>query len=137
MKWSQAKKKFESSLASCVQNRLRVHITKYRETSNLELGKGWITLDGKEVVSVMIPSFYSSNFSFRTNTMNFGEAIKSYINMNINEIKESKDELINSFMFLDKRIGKRSMQNINSDSLHPFSQVIYKVRYELDTFFSY
>lgn len=132
MKWSQAKKKFESLLASCLKNRLRVHITKYRETRNFDLGKGWITLDGKEIVSVMIPSFYSNNFSFRTSTMNFGEAIISYINMNINEIKGSNDELINGFMFLDKRIRKRSMQNIDLSSLHPFSQVIYKVRYELE-----
>ncbi|MGL5079195.1 MAG: hypothetical protein ACRDBG_25625, partial [Waterburya sp.] len=67
MQWSQVKKKFESLLASCLQNRLKVHITKYRDTSNFDLGKGWITLDGKEVVSVMIPSFYSNNFLFRTN----------------------------------------------------------------------
>ncbi len=41
--------------------------------------------------------------------LNFGEAIIKYVNLNIQEIKKSRDELINGFMFLDRRIGKRFM----------------------------
>lgn len=52
--------------------------------------------------------------------------------MNIDQIKGSEDELINGFMFLDKRIGKRSIQNIDLNLLHPFSQLMYKVRHELE-----
>ena len=89
-----------------LQNRLKVHITKYRETKNFDLGKGWITLDNQTVVSIMIPSFYDQDFLFPTETMNFGEAIVNYVNMNIDEIKQSPDELINGLVFLDKNWQK-------------------------------
>lgn len=137
MKWSKAKKKFESLLAPCLQSRLEIHITKYRETKNFDLGKGWITLDSKTVVSIMIPSFYSDNFLFRTDTMNSGGAVISYVNMNIDEIKEFPDEIINSLMFLDKRIGKRFIQKTDSNSLHPFAQKIYRLRCELENISTY
>lgn len=132
MQWSKAKKKFESLLAPCFQNTLKVHLTKYRKTKNFDLGKGWITCDRQTIVSVMIPSFYSNNFSFRTDTMNFGEAVISYVNMSIQEIKESQDELINGLMFLDRRIGKRFINNIDSNSLHSFTRITYKLRCELE-----
>ena len=132
MQWSKAKKRFEYLLASSLQNRLKVFVTKYNETSGFDIGRGWITLDGKEIVSVIIPSFYSKDFYFRTETLNFGKAIGSYIDMSIAEIKESEDELIQGFMFLDRRIGKRFLKNIQPDSLHPFSQKLYFLRTELD-----
>ena len=132
MQWSKAQKKFELLLAPSLKNRLKVHITEYRNTSGFDLGRGWLTLNGDEIVSVMIPSFYSKNFYFRTNTLNFGEAIIEYVNLNIQEIKKSQDELINGFIFLDRRIGKRYIKNINLSSLHPFARVTYLLRCEVE-----
>lgn len=132
MQWSQAQKRFELLLAPCLQNRIKVHITEYRNTSGFDIGRGWLTLDGNEIVSVMIPSFYSNNFTFRTDTLNFGEAIVEYVNLNIQEIEKSQDELINGFMFLDRRIGKRFIRNINLSSLHPFAKVTYLLRCEVE-----
>ena len=80
----------------------------------------------------MIPSFYSQDFVFRADTMNFGEAVIGYVNMNINEIKESPDELINGLMFLDRRIGKRFIEKIDSNSLHSFARITYRLRCKLD-----
>lgn len=80
MQWSKAKKRFQLLLASSLQNRLNINITEYRETSGFDIGRGWITLDNKEVVSIMIPSFYSKNF-FRTNTLDFDKAITLYIKL--------------------------------------------------------
>lgn len=128
MQWSQAKKRFESLLALSLKDRLKIYITKYRDTSGFDIGRGWITFDGNEIISVMIPSFYSNNFSFRTETLNFGEAIIEYANMNIQEIKESQDELINGFMFFDKRIGKRFIKGIDINCLHSFARVTYSLR---------
>ena len=132
MQWSLAKKRFELLLAPSLQNRLKIHITEYRNTSGFDIGRGWITLDGNEIVSVIIPSFYSKNFSFRTDTFNFGEAIIEYVNLNIQEIKKSQDELINGFIFLDRRIGKRFIKNINLNSIHPFARVTYLLRCEVE-----
>lgn len=101
MQWSKAKKRFQLLLAPSLQKRLDINITEYRDTSGLDIGRGWITLDKKEIVSIMIPSFYSDNFYFRTETLDFGKAIVTYINMSIEEIKKSEDELINGFMLLD------------------------------------
>ena len=132
MQWSKAKKRFRLLLASSLQNRLDVHITEYRNTSGFDIERGWITFDGNEIVSIMIPSFYSKNFYFRTDTLDFGKAIVTYVNMCIEGIKKSEDELINGFMFLDKRVGKRFIKNIKPDSLHSFARKMYCLRYQLD-----
>ena len=132
MQWSQAQKRFELLLAPSLKNRLKVHICEYRNTSGFDLGRGWLTFDGEEIVSVMIPSFYSKNFPFRIDTLNFAEAIIKYINLDIQEIKKSPDELINAFMFLDRRIGKRFIKNITLSSLHPFVRITYLLRSEVE-----
>ena len=132
MQWSKAKKRFQQLLAPSLQNRLDVNITEYRNTSGFDIGRGWITLDSNEIVSIMIPSFYSKNFYFRTKTLDFGKAVIEYINMNIEEIKKSEDELINGFMFLDRRVGKRFIESIKPDSLHPFSRTLYFLRCQLE-----
>ena len=63
-KWSKAKRKFQQLLETSLQNRLDINITEYRNTSGFDIGRGWITFDGNEIVSIMIPSFYSKNFWF-------------------------------------------------------------------------
>ena len=132
MQWSQAQKRFELLLAPSFKNKLKVHITKYRDTLGFDIGRGWLTFDGDEIVSVMIPSFYSKNFSFPADTLNFGEAIIEYVNLNIQDIKKSQDKLINGFMFLDRRIGKKFIKNVDLNQLHPFAKATCLLRCEVE-----
>ncbi len=66
MVWSKLKKQFESFLAASLCGRLKVHVTEYTHANSMDVGRGWITLDGREIVSVQILSFYSDNSSVPT-----------------------------------------------------------------------
>lgn len=94
----------------------------------MDVGRGWLTLDGKEIVSVEIPSFYSNNISFSTETLDFGKAIGQYLSLSIKDARTSTDELICGFTFLDRRVGKRSLALVNTEDLHEFSRILYSVR---------
>ena len=50
--WSKVKKEFEQRLAIELRSRLQVHVAAYPSG-----GRGWITFDGVEVVSVEAPGF--------------------------------------------------------------------------------
>jgi predicted enzyme related to lactoylglutathione lyase len=127
MVWSKLKERFESQVATPLRGRLRVHVTRYTKSA-MDVGRGWITLDGREIVSVQIPSFYSFNFQFRTETLDFGKAIYEYLSLPIEEALASSDELIAGFALLDRRVGKRTLAKIKADQLHAFARILYDVR---------
>ena len=94
----------------------------------MDVGRGWFSLDGEEVVSVDVPSFYTNKITFRAETLNFGEAIGEYLQMTVAEAQHSADELIQAFVFLDRRFGKRSLEKVKAAQLHEFSRRLYELR---------
>lgn len=50
MKWSQLKKRVEDNLAESVKGKVEFFTTAYRKP-NSSTGRGWITLDGQEIVN--------------------------------------------------------------------------------------
>ena len=50
MKWSQLKKRVEDNLAEDMQGRVAFFTTAYRKPDSTT-GRGWITVDGKEIVN--------------------------------------------------------------------------------------
>ena len=128
MQWSKLKKRFESLLAPSLRGRIQVHLTEYTKTNQFDVGRGWVTLDGKEIVSVQIPSFYSNNITFSTETLDFGKALSHYLSLSIDEARASTDSLVCGFAFLDRRLGKRSLASTNTQNLHEFSRILYGVR---------
>ncbi len=52
MKWSKVKKLAESLLAESLRNRVRYHVTNYGAgLDTQDTSRGWLTLDGKELVN--------------------------------------------------------------------------------------
>ena len=131
MKWSKIKKRFESQLAIVFQNRLHIHITEYTK-ANFDIGRAWITLDGEEIVGIVIPSFYDNNITFTVETLNFGEAVYQYLSLSIEDAIASEDALIKAFSFLDKRFGKRKLKKVNIEELHPFSVILFSLRCKVE-----
>lgn len=58
MRWSKLKTKVESLFANPVQNRVKLHSTRYRGAHDQE-GRGFITFDKKEIWSMCTISFFS------------------------------------------------------------------------------
>jgi hypothetical protein len=103
-------------------------VTRYRETKSLDLGRGWITVDGREIVSVEIPSFYTWEMSFTPETLDFGCAVGTHIGMSVGAARSSPDPLLRGLAFLDKRFGKRSLTSVNKDQLHEFEMALCAAR---------
>src|SRR5438045_386291 len=105
MQWTKVKRRFEELVAPSLRGRLQVHVTAYRETKGFDIGRGWITVDGEEVVSVQIPSVYTRHMYFSSDTLDFGRAVGMYVLMSVSAAKSSTDPLLRGFAFLDKRLG--------------------------------
>ena len=58
----------------------------------MDIGRGWITLDGKEVITVRVPSFYDEDHTYSTKTMGFGRAVGSLLQMSIDDAIAASDE---------------------------------------------
>lgn len=127
MQWSVLKAKFEALLAPSLCGRVQVHLTEYTK-SCFDDGRGWVTCDGKEIVTIAIPSFYTNHISFPTETLDFGRAIGEYVQMPIHEAIHSADEIIQGLVFLDRRLGQRRLDKINPAQLHEFGRRLYDLR---------
>lgn len=136
MQWSRAKKQFESLLAPCLQKRLRVHVTEYskasRDPTAQVMGRGWITLDGDEVVSIQIPSPQDSPLGLLPCTMSFGQAVRAYLDLTLDQAMASEDGLVRGLVFLDRRLGKRRLRRIEAASLDGFSGLTFRLRCQVE-----
>lgn len=131
MQWSALKAKFEDLLAPSLRGRVQVQLTCYTK-SCFDIGRGWVTFDGEEIVTVDIPSFYTNHMLFRTETLDFGQAIGEYVQMTITDAQHSSDEIIQGLVFLDRRLGKRRLSKIQPENLHEFSRRLYELRYQVE-----
>lgn len=131
MQWSKLKKRYEDRLAACFKGRLSVHVTEYR-TNRMDVGRGWITLDGAEVCSVQVPSFYDDERIYSSSTLDFGRAVGEYLNMSVDDALTSEHPIVQALAFLDRRVGKRRLQDIDTDALHDLPLTTYRLRCEME-----
>jgi hypothetical protein len=128
MRWTKVRKRFEELVAPSLRGRVQVHVTRYRETRGMDVGRGWITVNGEEVVSVQIPSSYTEHMKFSLDTLDFGRAVGTYVEISISAARSSPDPLLRGLAFLDRRVGKRSLASIDEDQLHAFEKALWVVR---------
>jgi hypothetical protein len=128
MQWTKIRKRFEELVAPSLRGRVQVHVTAYKETRGLDIGRGWITVDGQEVVCVQIPSSYTKHMNFSLDTLDFGRAVGTYVETSISAARSSPDPLLRGLAFLDKRLGKRSLASVDKDQLHEFEKALWAVR---------
>ena len=131
MQWSKLKKRFEDRLADCLRGRLRIHLTEYR-TNSMDVGRGWMTLDGEEVCSIQIPSFYDDHIIFESWHFDFGRAIGEYLTMSVEDALASPHPTVQALAFLDRKLGKRRLRQIDGQHLHAFPKITYALRCRLE-----
>ena len=62
--------------------------------SPFDVGRGWIMFEGREVVSIRIPSFYDDDFRFSTDTLDLGKAVGKSFESSIEELKATDDPIL-------------------------------------------
>ncbi len=157
MRWSKVKKLVEDSFAEGIKNRVQIYSTHYQ----CSCGRGWITIDGKELVdlSTMLSSMiYRCAYHETTNTVfpkhsavpdenrtpnkltEYGEfsrfdlhiACFDYLHQSIKDSIESKNPLIKSLAVLNAKVGKGRLSEIAKQNLHPLTRALLNFRIEAE-----
>ena len=158
MMWSKIKKNVESKFTDKLKSKIQIYITSYGQEYYVKdlFNRGWITVNGIEVVNFSTPDSYYMNGSdyhyatptncSRSESKNYqtrdssklsekGEFSKfdlshccyAFLDMSIDEAISHESPLINMLSVLDNRLGKRRLLKFNDEpNLHPL------VRYFLD-----
>lgn len=161
MIWSKVKKNVENKFSEKLNKKIQLYITTYGTDYDISdlFNRGWITVDGKEVVNFSTPdSFYlnKNDYHFATPTncavptvieyeerapgrlSEKGEFSKydlshccyAYLDLNIEEAINHKSPIINMLAVLDKRLGKRRLLKLNENELHPLVRYFLNLRLE-------
>ena len=154
MRWSKVKKLVEDSFAESIKGRIKLYSTRYGQSS---LGRGWITIDGKEKVdlsTLLSGSKYQAYYHESTKThcakhpsvpdkerspgnliepgelsrFDLHEACWEYIHSNINDCLKSENPLIVSLAILNAKVGKNRLKKIAIQKLHPLTQSLLAFR---------
>jgi hypothetical protein len=147
MRWSKLKKLTENNFADSVKPRLAIHSAAYGACG---CGHAWITLDGDVIANFCTRAFYNRHRMSRDNGVTeeekkryagqfveYGEMSRQDVyracwkfvhDMRFDDALQSGDPLIQSLMVLDKRLGKRRIDNVDVAKLHPLANKLLEIR---------
>lgn len=153
MRWSKVKKLVENSFAESVKGRVKVYSTHYQ----CSCGRGWITVDGEELVdfsTMLSGSVYGYIYHETTNTIcakhsavkdedrtegnliedgefsrfDLHNACWDYLHQSIKDPLESENPLIKSLAVLNAKVGKGRLVKIAEQNLHPLTRALLDFR---------
>lgn len=146
MRWTAARARVEELMAPSVASRIGLHVARYRDT-HMNDGRGWITVDGEQIVSFDTRIFnnrvYASPTTVATSRaaeeaarrdgifahFDFTRAIDAYPNLAIDEALASTDPIVRGLAMLDRRLGKRRLAQLTvAASEPPFVRMLLEIR---------
>ena len=135
MQWSAIRKRFHEQLAACLSGRIDIHVTQYRDTSRMDLGRGWLTLDGREVLSVANPPFVASigtcevpGPQTESGWEGLGHSAAIVASSSIGDALQHSEEMVRALALLDRRCGKRRLRAIEVDSESHIEYLLLEMR---------
>jgi len=164
MVWSKLKKNIENNFADALNGRVKLYTTTYGSNYDVQdlYNRGWITVDGIEVVNFSTPEaffMYRRDLNATTPTncpantaikqpvdrtperlTEKGEFSKydltfscsAFLNMAIGDAMEHESPIIQMLAVLDKRLGKRRLTLLDEKELHPLVRYFLDLRLETD-----
>jgi hypothetical protein len=146
MQWSKLKTRFRAFICDELRDRIDIHVTSYRESHD-GAGVIWVTLDGKKLVDF---EHYRFEFAEREGyhiglqseqleqwlstqeihgPRSIGTAMRTYLDMSINEALTSPDPFHRAFAMIDRRLGKRTLEKLNiGKSEHSLISALFELR---------
>ena len=154
MKWSKLKSEVEQRICPALSKRVSINSTAY---GNCSCGHAWITLDKEVIANFCTRAFWNTRPEFdeklgrfkagsETNPDNkkydkqlveYGEmsrqdaykACWEYLHdLSIEQALESDDPLIQTLAVIDSRVGKRKVEKIDKEKLHPLARKLLNER---------
>ncbi|SRR6266567_4242924 len=146
MQWSKLKSRVKDLMAPELRDRIDFHLTSYR-ASHDGADKVWITIDGKRVFDCKHYAYeWASGAAYNSGVQgdpvksvlrdvgihgpkDFGNAMRNYLGMSVDEALKSSDPLVQAFAIVDRRLGKRSLAKLDlSDCKHTLVNAFYELR---------
>lgn len=146
MKWNQIKKRIEAMLAESVRRKVAFGLTSYRKCHD-QLGRGWITIDGREILNMPSLDFDIETYHrSRENQTTFEVAeqavhalnlfsqwdlhrsLHEYLCLSMDDILASENPIIRATGMLDSRLGKRRLQKIEVADEHDLVRRFHLLR---------
>lgn len=154
MKWSKLKQLVEQRVTSALQNRFAINSTAYGACT---CGHLWITIDKEVVANFCTRAFWNSNPSFShekkkyvvgsipagvghkydKQLVDYGELSRQdayescweFVHkLSIEEALNSEDPLIQTLAVIDSRVGKRRLDKIDPETIHPLARKLLLMR---------
>jgi hypothetical protein len=147
MQWSKLKSRVKDFICPELRNRIDFHLTSYRKSHD-GADKIWITIDGEKVFSCKhypyefgereLVWFEGRNLEEAKDSLKemeihkpeeFGDSMRIYLDMPINEALQSANPFIKAFALIDHRTGKRTIEKLEiSDAEHTLVRAFYNLR---------
>ncbi len=136
MSWSGIRKQVREKFAPSLQKRLDVHITSYHRddrapgVDHRHLGRGWVTLDGKEILGCSGKAAPSGGMG--GDRQELYEAVVEYLRLSIDSALTSESFIIRGLAMADGRLGKRRLRSLDVTAEYPFVAELYRLRCEVE-----
>jgi hypothetical protein len=146
MQWSKLKSRVKSLICPELRDRIDFHLASYRESHD-GADKVWITVDGRRVFSCKhYPYEWAEAEAYHTGLRgaqvkdfmegkeihrpkDFGDAMRAYLDMPVNEALESADPLVRAFALVDRRVGRRTLERLEIlGSEHMLVKAFFELR---------
>ena len=159
MRWSKLKSEIESGICDSLKKRISIHSTAYGACT---CGHAWITMDKEVIANFCTRAFWNTgpkfdeskgrfvsgeipegkNKKYEKQFVDYGEMSRQDVykacweflnNLSIEEAISSDDPLIQSLAVIDKRIGKRRLQKLAKEGLHPLARKLFDERLKVES----
>lgn len=120
----------ESFICDSLKGRVEFFCSNYRMHDGI--GRAYITVDGNEVYNMctLKRDYYRQPKEGVYSQVEFLEATREYLNNPIEVLLKSDNVLIKILVLLDRRVGKRTLENMKNTMLseEDIVQYFYKLR---------
>lgn len=132
--WSKTKKQLESLICDSLKGRVEFFCSNYRMHDGI--GRAYITVDGNEVYNMctLKRDYYRKPKEGVYSQVEFLEAAREYLNNPIEISLKSTNVIIRLLSLLDKRTGKRTLENMKTTISNEecIIQYFYRLRCEAE-----
>ena len=135
MQWSKIKKLAEELICPALQGRVQFHLTSYRMDTDShsspasQRGRGWITVDGAEVLN--LPGGDPGEL-FESPRQDLYSALREYPRLAIDDALGSPNVVTRSLAMIDRRLGKRRLMKIDAENEHELVRTLHRLRCSIE-----
>lgn len=128
--WSKTKKQLKRFVCDSLKEKVDFFCSNYRIHDGI--GRTYITVDGKEVYNMctLKRDYYGNPREGIYSQVEFMEVLTGYFNSPIEESLNSENTLVRLLAVIDRRVGKRTLENMKAsmENEEEIVQYLYRLR---------